>query len=136
MKYLFLLGKPTRYGMRLYCMTFLVRFRNTWIFYRVFSAFFFVMFSTTVRGGPGSSISIATDYGLEGSGSNPGGDEVFFLSKLALELTQPPVKWVPGLSRGVKCGRGVLLTTHPLLIPRSWNIRAITLPTLWSSSGL
>ena len=26
--------------------------------------------------------------------------------------TQPPVQWVPALS-GVKCGRGVLLTTHP-----------------------
>jgi len=29
---------------------------------------------------------------------------------------------------GVKCGRGVLLTTHPLLVPRSWKIRAIPLP--------
>ena len=25
---------------------------------------------------------------------------------------------------GVKCGRGVLLTTHPLLVPRSWKSRA------------
>jgi len=31
---------------------------------------------------------------------------------------------------GVKCGRGVLLTTHPILVPRSWKSRAITLPTL------
>jgi len=22
---------------------------------------------------------------------------------------------------GIKCGRGVLLTTHPLLVPRSWK---------------
>ena len=29
---------------------------------------------------------------------------------------------------GVKCGRGVLLTTHPLLVPRSWKGRAIPLP--------
>ena len=28
----------------------------------------------------------------------------------------------------VKCGRGVLLTTHPLLAPRSWKSRAIPLP--------
>jgi len=27
----------------------------------------------------------------------------------------------------VKCGRGVLLTTHPLLVPRSWKSRAIPL---------
>jgi len=27
----------------------------------------------------------------------------------------------------VKCGRGVLLTTHPLLVPRSWKSRAIYL---------
>jgi len=30
-----------------------------------------------VNGGPGSSVDIATDYGLEGPGSNPGGDEIF-----------------------------------------------------------
>ena len=27
--------------------------------------------------GPGSSVSIATDYGLDFPGSNPGGDEIF-----------------------------------------------------------
>jgi hypothetical protein len=50
--------------------------------------------------GPDSSVSIATDYGLDGLGSNPGGDENFRPSKPALRSTQPPVKWVPGLSRG------------------------------------
>ena len=28
-------------------------------------------------GEPGSSVGIATDYGLDGPGSNPGGDEIF-----------------------------------------------------------
>jgi len=51
-------------------------------------------------GGPDSSAGIATDYGLEGPGSNPGGDENFLPSRPALELTHPRVKWVPGLSRG------------------------------------
>ena len=31
----------------------------------------------------------------------------------------------------VTYGRGVLLTTHPLLVPRSRKSRAIPLPTLW-----
>ena len=50
--------------------------------------------------GPGSSVGIATDYGLDGPGSNRSGDENFRLSRPALGPTQPPVKWVPGLSRG------------------------------------
>jgi len=37
---------------------------------------------------------------------------------------------------GVKCGRGVLLATHPLLVSQSWKSRAIPLPTLWATPGL
>ena len=50
--------------------------------------------------GPGSSVSIATDYRLDGPGSNPGGDEIFRPSRLAVGPTQPSVKFLPGLSRG------------------------------------
>ena len=49
--------------------------------------------------GPGSSVGIATDYGLDGPGSNPSGDEIFRPSRPTLGPTQPPVKLVPGLSR-------------------------------------
>jgi hypothetical protein len=81
--------------------------------------------------GPGSSVGIVTDYGLDGQESNPGGDEIFCQSRPALGSTQPP-----GSFLGVKCGRGVLLTAHPLLVPPSWKSRAIPLPTLWATPDL
>jgi len=56
--------------------------------------------SLTLLNGPGSSVGIGTDYGLEVWGSNPGEDEIFCSSRPALWTTQSPVKWVPGLSRG------------------------------------
>ena len=49
--------------------------------------------------GPGSSVGIAADYGLYGPRPNPGEDEIFRPSRPALGSTQPPVKWVRGLSR-------------------------------------
>jgi len=86
--------------------------------------------------GPGSSVGIVTDYELEGPGSNPGGDDIFRPSIPAMGPTQPPVKWVPGSFPGVKCDRGVLQTTHPLLVLRSWRSSVKPLPTLWATPGL
>jgi len=53
-----------------------------------------------IKSGLSSSVGIATDYGLDGPGSNPSGGEIFRPSRLAMGPTQPPVKWVPCLSRG------------------------------------
>jgi hypothetical protein len=40
-------------------------------------------------------------------------------------VSRPALQWVPGvLSLGVKRGRGVTLTTHPHLVPRSWMNRS------------
>ena len=50
--------------------------------------------------GPGIAVGIATDYGLDCLGSNPGGDEIFRPFRPALGPTQPPVKCVPGPSWG------------------------------------
>ena len=53
-----------------------------------------------IKCGPGCSVGIATVYGLECPGSNPGGDEIFCLSRLAPGPIQASVKRVPGLSPG------------------------------------
>jgi len=86
--------------------------------------------------GPGSSVGIATELRAERSGIE---------SRLGRDF--PPVQIGPvahpasckmGTESfpGVKCGRGVLLTTHPFLVPRSLKSRAIPLPTLWATPGL
>jgi len=36
---------------------------------------------------------------------------------------------------GIKRGRGVMLAPRPLLVPWSWNGRAIPLPTLCATTG-
>ena len=49
--------------------------------------------------GPGSSVGTATDYGLDGPGSNAGDVEIFRPPRPALGPTQHPVKWITVLSQ-------------------------------------
>ena len=72
----------------------------------------------TSNSGPGSAVGIVTGYRMDGPGieSRWEGPDFPHLSKPALVATQPPVQWIPGLSPGVKSGRDVTLTPHPLLV--------------------
>ena len=89
--------------------------------------------NTRVLCRPGSSVGIATGYLLHGPGIESWwGRDFPHLSRPTLGPTQPPVQWVPGLSRGVKSGRGVTLTPHPLLVRWSRKGRAKPLLPLWA----
>ena len=123
---------------------------------------------------PGSSAGMATDYGLDGPGSNPGEDKIFppvqtgpgahpASCKMGIGSFSgakccpgsnpsggrvlPPVQTGPGAHpASCKVGTGFFLggkvrprraAEHsPLLVPRSWKSRAITLPNLWATPGL
>jgi len=64
-------------------------------------------------------------------GSNPGGDEIFRTHPDTLGPTQPPVRWVPGLSQGEKqMGHGV---DHPP--PSATEVKERVELYLFSPSG-
>ena len=84
----------------------------------------------------GSSVGIVTDYELDGPGIESRWGRDFPPVQTGPGSHPASCKMGTGSFPGVKCGRGVLLTTHPLLVPRSWKSRAVPLPTLWATPGL
>jgi len=83
-----------------------------------------------------SSVGIATELRAGWSGIECRWGRIFPPAQTGPGTNQASCKMGTGSFPGVKCGRGLLLTTHPLLVPRSWKSRAITLPTLWGTPGL
>ena len=75
-------------------------------------------------------------YGLDGTGSNPRWGRDFPPVQTGPAAHPASCKMSTGSFPEVNCGQGVLPTTHPLLVPRSWKSRAVTLPTLWATPGL
>ena len=75
-------------------------FQNCWV-QKYFNCFTQIIYITISSGGPGSAVGIATAYGLDGPGiESRWGRDFSHHFRPALRLTQRPVQWVPGLSRG------------------------------------
>ena len=87
----------------------------------------------SILGGPGSSVSITTALRTGRSGERiPAGKR--FSAPIQTGRGAHPASCTMGIGSfpGVKCGRGVLLTPHPLLVPWSRKSRAILLLPLWA----
>jgi len=59
------------------------------------------LYNLRFMGGPGSVVNITTAYGLDGPTiESRWGQNFPQLSRPALGPKQPPVQWIPGVSRG------------------------------------
>ena len=93
----------------------------------------FILYSyITMHVGQENAVGIATCYGLDGPGLESRLRRDFLQpSRLGLGPTQPPIQWVPGLSRG-ESSRGVVLTTPP---PSSTEVKERVELYLYCPSG-
>ena len=83
--------------------------------------------------GPGSVVSIATGYGLDGPGIECRWGTRFSAPVQTGRGAHPASCTMgTGFFTGVKSGRGVMLTPHPLLVSWSRKSRAIPLLPLWA----
>jgi hypothetical protein len=92
--------------------------------------FFMVLTKRKCERGRDSSVGVATSYGMEG----PGIESRWWTRFSALVQTgrgehAASCTMGTGSLPGVECGRGVVLTSHPLIVPRSIN-RVELYPTL------
>ena len=81
--------------------------------------------------GPGSIVGIATAYGLDGLGIESRRGARFF-APVQTDPEAHPASCAMGTGSfpGVRCGQGVTLTPHTLLVPRSKVSRAVPLLSL------
>ena len=86
--------------------------------------------------GRGSSVGIATELRAGRSGIESRWGRDFPRVQTGPVAHPASCKMGTRFFPRVKCARVVLLTTHHLLVPRSWKSRAIPLPTLWATPGL
>jgi len=77
------------------------RLREAWNSHVLYTRTIYLLFVSLSVGTPGSVVGTATCYGLDGPGiESRWGRDFPHLSIPALRPTQPPIEWVPGLSRG------------------------------------
>jgi len=92
-----------------------------------------LLYSSLLLVGRDSSVGIATGNVLDGPGiESRWGRNFPHVSRPAQGPTQPPVQWVPGLSRGQRAAGGVTVTPHPLLVLWSRKSRATPHLPLWA----
>jgi len=86
--------------------------------------------------GPGSSLRIATEEVAGRSGIESRWRRYFSPFQTFPGAHPASCTMGTGSFPVVNCGRVMLLTIHPLLVPRSWKSKAIPLPTFWATPGL
>ena len=89
-----------------------------------------------VQASPGGSVGIVTELQAGRSGIESWWGRDFPPVQTSPGAHPASCKMGTGSFPGAKCSWGMLLTTHPLLVPQSWKSRAIPLPTLWATPGL